>query len=147
MGFSYGFRPGRGPHNAWDALTVGIEQKWVGRVLDADIRAYFDTISNELLVKFIDHRIGDRRMIDLIQKWLKAGVLEEGQLTQNEEGTPQGGVISPVLANIYLHYAFDLWAHQWRKQQARGEVILGVMPMTLWWDLNTAMKPNGSGTI
>ena len=124
LGFSYGFRPGRGPHNALDALTVGIEQRRVGWVLDADIRAYFDTISHEWLVKFIEHRIGDRRIIGLIQKWLKAGVLEEGQWTQNEEGTPQGGLISPVLANIYLHYAFDLWAHQWRKQQARGEVIL-----------------------
>jgi group II intron reverse transcriptase/maturase len=124
LGFSYGFRSGRGPHNALDALTVGIEQRRVGWVLDADIRAYFDTISHEWLVKFIEHRIGDRRIIGLIQKWLKAGVLEEGQWTQNEEGTPQGGLISPVLANIHLHYVFDLWAHQWRKQQARGEVIL-----------------------
>jgi group II intron reverse transcriptase/maturase len=94
-GFSYGFRPGRGPHNALDALTVGIEQRRVGWVLDADIRAYFDTISHEWLVKFIEHRIRDRRMIDLIQKWLKAGALEEGQWTQNEEGTPQGGLITP----------------------------------------------------
>jgi len=124
LGFSYGFRPGRGPHNALDALTVGIEQRRVGWVLDADIRAYFDTISHEWLVQFIEHRIGDRRIIGLIQKWLKAGVLEAGQWTRNEEGTPQGGLISPVLANIYLHYAFDLWAHQWRKQQARGEIIL-----------------------
>ena len=92
MGFSYGFRPGRGPYNALDALTVGIEQRRVGWVLDADIRAYFDTISHEWLVKFIEHRIGDRRIIGLIQKWLKAGVLEEGQWTQNEEGTPQGGL-------------------------------------------------------
>jgi RNA-directed DNA polymerase len=95
MGFSYGFRPGRGPHNALDALTVGIEQRRVGWVLDADIRAYFDTISHEWLVKFIEHRIGDRRIIGLIQKWLKAGVLEEGQWTQNEEGTPQGGLFTP----------------------------------------------------
>ena len=124
LGFSYGFRPKRSPHNALDALTVGIERKRVSWVLDADIRAYFDTISHEWLVKFIEHRIGDRRILDLIQKWLRAGVLEEGSWTPSEEGTPQGNLISPVLANIYLHYAFDQWAHQWRKRNARGDMII-----------------------
>lgn len=124
LGFSYGFRPGRNPHNALDALTVGITQKRVNWMLDADIRGFYDTISHEWLVKFVEHRVGDKRIVHLIQKWLKAGVLEEGSWTPSEEGTPQGGLISPVLANIYLHYAFDLWAHQWRKRNARGEVIL-----------------------
>jgi group II intron reverse transcriptase/maturase len=124
LGFSYGFRPGRSPHLALDALTVGIERKRVRWVLEVDIRAYFDTISHEWLMKFIEHRIGDRRILDLIQKWLRAGVLEEGSWTQSEEGTPQGNLISPVLANIYLHYAFDQWAHQWRKRDARGDMII-----------------------
>ena len=124
QGFSYGFRPGRSPHNALDALTVGIEWKRVNWVLDADIRGFYDTISHEWLVKFVEHRVGDQRIVRLIQKWLKAGVLEEGGWRPSEEGTPQGGLVSPVLANIYLHYAFDLWAHQWRKQKARGDVIL-----------------------
>jgi group II intron reverse transcriptase/maturase len=124
LGFSYGFRPGRGPHLALDALTVGIERKRVRWVLEIDIRAYFDTISHECLMKFIEHRIGDQRILDLIQKWLKAGVLEGGRWTQSEEGTPQGNLISPVLANIYLHYVFDQWAHQWRKRNARGDMII-----------------------
>ena len=124
LGFSYGFRPGRSPHLALDALTVGIERKRVRWVLEIDIRAYFDTISHEWLMKFIEHRIGDRRILDLIQKWLRAGVLEDGSWTQSEEGTPQGNLISPVLANIYLHYVFDQWAHQWRKQNARGDMII-----------------------
>jgi RNA-directed DNA polymerase len=124
LGFSYGYRPGRNPHNALDALTVAIERKRVNWVLDVDLRAFFDTLSHAWLVKFIQHRIGDRRVVHLIQKWLKAGVLEEGSWTPSEEGTPQGGLISPVLANIYLHYVFDLWAHQWRRRQAQGDVIL-----------------------
>lgn len=124
LGFSYGFRPKRSPHNALDALTVGIERKRVSWVLDADIHAYFDSISHEWLEKFIEHRIGDRRILDLIQKWLRAGVLEDGRWTLSEEGTPQGNLISPVLANIYLHYAFDQWAHQWRKRNARGDMII-----------------------
>lgn len=124
LGFSYGFRPGRSPHLALDALTVGIERKRVRWVLEIDIRAYFDTISHEWLMKFIEHRIGDRRILDLIQKWLKAGVLEDGRWTQSEAGTPQGNLISPVLANIYLHYVFDQWAHQWRKRNARGDMII-----------------------
>jgi len=124
LGFSYGFRPGRSPHNALDALTVGITRKRVNWVLDADIRGFYDNLSHEWLMKFVQHRIGDQRVLRLIQKWLKAGVLEEGSWTPSEEGAPQGGLISPVLANLYLHYAFDLWAHQWRKRNARGEVIL-----------------------
>lgn len=124
LGFSYGFRPGRSPHLAMDALTVGIERKRVRWVLEVDIRAYFDTISQEWLGKFIEHRIGDRRILSLIEKWMQAGVLEDGRWTQSEEGVPQGGLISPVLANIYLHYAFDQWADQWRKQKARGDMII-----------------------
>jgi group II intron reverse transcriptase/maturase len=124
LGFSYGFRPGRNPHRALDALYVAIKVKKVSWVLDADIREFFDTLSHEWLVKFIEHRIGDRRIIRLIQKWLKAGVLEDGKRVVNEVGTVQGGSISPVLANIYLHYVFDLWAHRWRRKHGRGEVYL-----------------------
>jgi RNA-directed DNA polymerase len=124
LGFSYGFRLGRNPHNALDALAVGIQRKRVNWVLDADIRGFFDTISHEWLEKFIEHRIGDPRIIALIRKWLKAGVMEEEQWRLSDEGTPQGGIISPVLANIYLHYAFDQWVQQWRKQNARGDVIV-----------------------
>ena len=124
LGFSYGFRPGRNPHGALDALTVGIEGKRVSWVLDADLRAFFDTLSHEWLVKFVEHRIGDRRLIALIQKWLRAGVLDGESWTASGEGTPQGGLISPILANIYLHYVFDLWVHEWRKRHARGDVIV-----------------------
>ena len=124
LGFSYGFRPGRNPHQALDALYVAIKGRKVSWVLDADIREFFDTLSHEWLVKFIEHRIGDRRIIRLIQKWLKAGVLEDGKRVVKEVGTVQGGSISPVLANIYLHYVFDLWAHRWRRKQARGEVYM-----------------------
>jgi group II intron reverse transcriptase/maturase len=124
LGFSYGFRPGRSAHDALDALSVGIERKPVNWVLDADIRGFYDSISHEWLVKFVEHRIGDRRVVRLIEKWLRAGVLEDGRWRRSEEGTPQGGLVSPVLANIYLHYTFDLWAQQWRKRVARGAVIL-----------------------
>ena len=124
LGFSYGFRPGRNPHNALDALYVGVRGKQVNWVLDADIRGYFDTINHEWLRKFIEHRVEDKRVVRHVQKWLKAGVLEDGRRTQKQEGTPQGGNISPLLANVYLHYVFDLWANQWRKKQARGEVII-----------------------
>lgn len=124
VGFSYGFRPGRGPHNALDALWVGLMTRRVNWVLDADIRGCFDAIDHGWLVKFIEHRIGDRRVIRLIQKWLKAGVLEDGTRTRSEAGTPQGGSVSPVLANVYLHYVFDLWVRQWRERQSRGEVIV-----------------------
>lgn len=124
MGFSYGFRPGRGAHNALDAVTVGLLKRKVDWVLDADICGFFDTIDHEWLIQFIEHRIGDRRLIRHIKKWLNAGVLEEGRQIQQQEGTPQGGSISPLLANIYLHYVFDLWADQWRKRHARGHVIM-----------------------
>ena len=124
LGFSYGFRPGRSPHQALDALSVGIMTKKVSWVLDADIRGFFDTLNHEWLVKFIEHRIADRRIVRLIQKWLNAGVLEEGKRIQSEVGTVQGGSISPLLANIYLHYVFDLWVHRWRKNQAKGDVIV-----------------------
>jgi group II intron reverse transcriptase/maturase len=124
VGFSYGFRPRRGPHDGLDALTVGIECKKVNWVLDADIRGFFDTIDHEWLVKFVEHRIADRRVVRHIKKWLNAGVLEDGKRMQMEEGTPQGGNISPLLANIYLHYAFDLWANHWRKTQSHGDVVI-----------------------
>src|SRR5437868_8815089 len=124
LGFSYGFRPGRGAHDAMDALVVGIERKKVNYILDADIRSFFDTVSQEWLIKFVEHRIGDRRMIRLIQKWLKAGVLEDGVVTVSEMGTGQGAVISPLLANIYLHYVLDLYAERWRRREAAGDMII-----------------------
>jgi group II intron reverse transcriptase/maturase len=124
LGFSHGFRPGRSPHQALDALAVGMEQRRVNWVLDADIRAFFDTLEHGWLVKFVEHRIADRRIVRLIQKWLKAGVLEDGKRIRSEVGTVQGGSISPLLANIYLHYVFDLWAHRWRQKRTRGDVII-----------------------
>jgi RNA-directed DNA polymerase len=123
LGFSYGFRPGRSPHQALDALAVGIGTRKVGWALDADIRKFYDTLDHEWLVKFIEHRVADRRVVRLIQKWLNAGVLEEGKRVQSEVGTVQGGSISPLLSNIYLHYVLDLWVQRWRQKQARGEVI------------------------
>jgi RNA-directed DNA polymerase len=124
LGFSYGFRPGRSPHQALDALAVAIETRRVNWVLDADIRSFFDTLVREWLIKFIGHRVADRRIVRLIQKWLNAGVLEEGKRIRSELGTVQGGSISPLLSNIYLHYVFDLWVQQWRTRRARGEVIV-----------------------
>ena len=124
LGFSYGFRPGKGQHNALDALYVGILTKKVNWVLDGDISLFFDGIDHEWLVKFIEHRIADQRVVRLIRKWLNAGVLEEGRWKSSEEGTPQGGSASPLMANIFLHYVFDLWVHQWRKTKARGDVIV-----------------------
>ena len=124
VGFSYGFRPGRSQHNALDALYTGLLTKSVNWVLDIDIQGFFDALKHEWLVKFIEHRIADRRVVRLIQKWLKAGVLEEGKRVQMEEGTPQGGSASPLLANIYLHYAFDLWALAWRRKLATGDMIV-----------------------
>ena len=120
-GFSYGFRPGRGPHQALDALTVGIQRKRVNWVLDADIRGFFDNMSHEWTMKFVEHRVADSRMLRLIQKWLKAGVSEDGQWSETKVGTPQGAVVSPLLANVYLHYVFDLWVEAWRKKVARGD--------------------------
>jgi len=123
LGFSYGFRPGRSTHDVLDALCVGIERKKVNWVLDADIRGFFDSIDHERLATFIERRVADRRVVRLIQKWLNAGVLEDGKRIRSEEGTPQGGVISPLLANIYLHYVFDLWVQDWRRR-AKGDVIV-----------------------
>jgi RNA-directed DNA polymerase len=124
LGFSYGFRPGRGPHDALDALAVAIDSRKVNWILDADIRNFFGSVSQNWLVRFLEHRIGDRRIIRLIQKWLKAGILEDGVVTVDDRGTGQGSVISPLLANIYLHYCFDLWAESWRRRQARGDMIV-----------------------
>jgi group II intron reverse transcriptase/maturase len=123
LGFSYGFRPGRSPHQALDALAVGIGTKKVSWVLDADIRRFYDTLNHRWLVEFVEHRIADRRVVRLIQKWLNAGVLEKGKRVQSEVGTVQGGSISPLLSNIYLHYVLDLWVQQWRQKQTQGEVI------------------------
>ena len=123
LGFSYGFRPGRGQHDALDALWTAIRRKKVNWVLDADLRDYFGSVSHEWLVKFVEHRIGDPRVIRLVQKWLRAGVLEEGVRMVGEGGVPQGASISPLLANIYAHYALDLWVHQWRSRHARGDVV------------------------
>jgi group II intron reverse transcriptase/maturase len=123
LGISYGFRPGRGTHDALDALCVGIHSKKVSFILDADIRSFFDEINQEWLIRFLEHRIGDRRIIRLIQKWLKAGVMEGGVVTVSDRGTGQGSVISPLLANIYLHYTLDLWAVRWRQREATGEMI------------------------
>jgi len=124
LGFSYGFRPGRNQHNALDALYTGMLTRRVNWVLDADIRGFFDAIDHGWLVKFIEHRVADQRVVRLIQKWLNAGVLEDGVRTRSEEGTPQGGSASPLLANVYLHYVFDLWVQQWRRKQARGDMIV-----------------------
>jgi len=123
LGFSYGFRPGRGQHDALDGLAVGITERSVNFILDADIAGFFDTVNHGWLIKFVEHRIADRRIVRLIRKWLKAGVMEDGVVRPGTVGTPQGAVVSPVLANIYLHYVFDLWAQQWRRRHARGEII------------------------
>jgi RNA-directed DNA polymerase len=125
LGFSYGFRPGRSQHNSLDALYTGLLTKHVNWVLDLDIRGFFDAILHEWLVKFIEHRIADRRVVRLIQKWLNAGVLEDGKRTRMEEGTPQGGSASPLLANIYLHYVFDLWVQAWRQKERRRMRMAG----------------------
>ena len=124
LGFSYGFRQGRGQHDALDALWMGISTKQIGWILDADISAYFDTIDHEWMLKFLQHRIADKRILRLIKKWLKAGVIEDGKRIASERGTPQGAVISPLLANIYLHYVVDTWAHHWREHHAKGDVIM-----------------------
>src|SRR5438552_6829812 len=124
LGFSYGFRPGRGQHNALDALTAGIKSRKVNWIVDADIRSFFDEIDHGWMLRFLEHRIADQRIIRLIRKWLEAGVIEDGKRIPAQRGTPQGAVASPLLANIYLHYVFDLWVQHWRKQPGRGEVIV-----------------------
>jgi len=123
-GFSYGFRPGKSPHQALDALYVGLVRSKVNWVLDADIRSFFDRMSHEWTMQFVRHRVADNRILRLIQKWLKAGVMEEGRWEKTEMGTPQGAVASPLLANVYLHYVFDLWAEAWRRKVARGQVVV-----------------------
>jgi group II intron reverse transcriptase/maturase len=124
LGFSYGFRPKRSQHDALDALSVGIQRKKVSWILDADYRSFFDTVNHEWLLRFLRHRIGDERILRLISKWLTAGVLEDGIVTESEVGTPQGATVSPLLANVFLHYVFDLWANQWRKRHACGDMVV-----------------------
>ena len=124
VGFSYGFRPGRGPHDALDALTVAITTRKVNWILDADVQNFFGSVSQDWLVQFLEHRIGDKRIIRLIRKWLRAGILEDGVVTVDDRGTGQGSVISPLLGNVYLHYCFDLWAERWRRQEAYGDMII-----------------------
>jgi RNA-directed DNA polymerase len=124
LGFSYGFRPGRSQHDALDSLAAGITRTKVNWIVDADIQSFFDSVSHEWLMRFVEHRVGDPRLLRLIAKWLKAGVMEAGALTINERGTPQGATVSPLLANVYLHYVFDLWAERWRRGQARGSMIV-----------------------
>ena len=124
LGFSYGFRPGRSQHHALDALATGLERKKVNWVLDADIRGFFDAIDRDWLIKMVEHRIADKRVVRLLQQWLHAGVVEADQHIESETGTAQGAAISPLLANVYLHYALDLWAQQWRTRQARGDMII-----------------------
>jgi RNA-directed DNA polymerase len=124
VGFSYGFRPGRSPHQALDALAVGIKRGKVNWVLDADIRDYFTSLDHSWLVRFLEHRVADRRVLCLIQKWLRAGVVEDGQWSETDQGTPQGASVSTLLANVYLHYVFDLWVHQWRGRRAWGEMVV-----------------------
>jgi len=124
LGFSYGFRPGRSQHQALDALTFALRRKKVSYVVDADIRGFFDHLDHGWMLKFVQHRVADHRILRLIQKWLKAGVMEDGKWSETKMGTPQGSVISPLLANIYLHYAFDQWVNVWRKKYAHGDVIV-----------------------
>jgi RNA-directed DNA polymerase len=124
LGFSYGFRPGRGQHDALDALSTGIYRKRVNWVLDADIKKFFDAMDHDWLMRFLQHRIGDKRLLRLIAKWLKVGVMNGAHREVSVQGAPQGAVISPILANVYLHYVFDLWSHQWRRQKAHGDMII-----------------------
>jgi len=124
LGFSYGFRPGRGAHDALDALATAIDRTRVNYIVDADIAKFFDSVSQKWLVRFLEHRIGDKRILRLIQKWLKAGVLEDGRIEVTERGTGQGAAVSPLLANIYLHYGLDLWADRWRRREAKGNMII-----------------------
>jgi group II intron reverse transcriptase/maturase len=138
LGFSHGFRPKRSQDDALDALMVGIQRRKVNWILDADYRSFFDTVSHDWLLRFLGHRIGDERMLCLIRKWLKAGLLDEGIVTESEAGTPQGATVSPLLANVYLHYVFDLWAQQWRKRHTRGDMIV-----VRFADSNTYRMPSG----
>jgi group II intron reverse transcriptase/maturase len=124
VGFSYGFRPGRGPHDALDALAVGITERKVNWILDADVSDFFSKLDQAWLMKFLEHRIADKRVLRLIQKWLAAGVIEDGNWSETIEGSPQGASVSPLLANVYLHYVFDRWVRQWRRRHARGDMVV-----------------------
>jgi group II intron reverse transcriptase/maturase len=124
LGFSYGFRPGRSPHQALDALAAAIQTRRVNWVLDADIRGFYDAIDHDWMLRFLEHRIADRRVLRLIQRWLRAGVIEQGEWSQTTQGAAQGASVSPLLANVYLHYVFDLWAERWRRRHASGDVII-----------------------
>ena len=146
LGFSYGFRPGRSQHRALDALWVGLMRKKVNWVLDADIRAFFDTMDHGWMMRFLEHRIGDRRIHRLMRKWLRAGVSEDGTWTKTEVGTPQGAVISPLLANVYLHYVFDLWVRRWRRRSATGDMIVVRYADDIVLGLSTGQMRNGSST-
>ena len=124
LGFSYGFRPGRGQHDALDALHAGIYRKQVNWVLDADIQGFFDAMAHSWTIRFLQHRIADKRILRLIAKWLKVGITEDGRVTRSERGTPQGAVISPILANVYLHYVYDLWTHRWRRKATDDVIVI-----------------------
>src|SRR6478672_2017612 len=124
VGFSYGFRPGRGQHDALDALHVGILRRRVNWVLDADIQGFFDAMSHSWIIRFLEHRIADKRILRLVAKWLKVGIVEDGRVARGTRGAPQGAVISPILANVYLHYVYDLWVHRWRQTKAAGDMIV-----------------------
>jgi RNA-directed DNA polymerase len=160
VGFSYGFRPGRSQHHALDALAVGIERRKVRWVLDADIRDYFSSLDHSWLLKFLEHRIADKRVLRLIQRWLKAGVIEDGVWAETLEGTPQGASISTLLSNVFLHYVFDQWVHQWRQRHARGDVVVvrfadDCVPRTLKEDrcrrryrrMRCCMRDEGAGPV
>jgi group II intron reverse transcriptase/maturase len=145
LGFSYGFRPRRGPHAALDALNVAIERTPVKWVLDADIRGFFDHVDHEWMLKFVQHGVADRRILRLIRKWLRAGVSENGQWSETKVGTPQGAVVSPLLANLYLHYVFDLWVHAWRRKVARAVLLLPCATLTTWsWGSSIGRTPSAS---
>jgi RNA-directed DNA polymerase len=141
LGFSYGFRPGRSQHDALDALSYALLKKKVNYILDADIHGFFDNLDKGWMIKFMEHRVTDPRILRLIRKWLKAGVMEEGQWSEPRTGTPQGSVVSPLLANVYLHYSFDLWVNVWRKKWAQGEVVVIRLPMTPLQDSSTSRMP------
>src|SRR6201998_1164056 len=140
LGFSYGFRPGRSQHDALDALSYALLKKKVNCILDADIRGFFDNLDKGWMIKFVEHRVADPRILRLIKKWLKAGVMEEGKWSEPQTGTPQGSVISPLLANVYLHYSFDLWVNVWRQKWAQGEWWSSDMPMTAWQDSSIKVR-------
>jgi RNA-directed DNA polymerase len=143
--FSYGFRPKRSQHDALDALIVGISSKKVNFILDADIRSFFTEVSQSWVIRFLEHRIGGTRILRLVQKWLRAGVLEDGIVTIEEKGTGQGSVISPLLANVYLHYVFDLWAERWRRREATGDMIMVSTPTTSSSASSMRATPAASG--